>query len=227
MLPSPKRTNCLKPLVGCTAGPTLLVMGILVCLVACLAVLSANGPEPPLGDDFEPDSTLAAQYEQQILDDLTNASTSGNGLFTLQIEQRALSSWLNAEYEGLLETYDIAYPPIWNYRDPEFQVSFVNDQILFYVDTNVPAINTAVLVTARAFPPTIGNPDIIIDIDITNIEAVGFNLEDDSATLSADLSRVITDQIRQYQRDTGVGTITVTSIFTTNGVMTISGSVGS
>lgn len=224
LLPSPKRTNCFKPLVGCTLGPLLAIATVFLCVGLCLVVLSARGPEPPLGD-FEPDPTAAAVYEQQVLNELSNSAARGDGLFTLQLEEAALSSWLNAEYETLFEEYDITQPAVWNYSTPEFQVSFADELIYFYVGNNVPIINTSILITARAFPPTSTFTTTLIDVEVVSIEAGGFSLEEDSATIGARLSELITDQILDYQQQANINEIQVSSVVVGNGILTISGTI--
>jgi hypothetical protein len=224
MLPSPKRTNCFKPLVGCVLGPLLTLGTLLLCVVLCLALFSARGPEPPLGD-FEPDPTAAAQYERQVLNDLSAAAASRDGLFTVQIEQKALSSWLNTEYDTLFEEYDITRPVIWDYSTPEFQVQFADGQIYFFVGNNIPVVNTNFLITARAFPPTTAFTTALIEVEVISIETGGFQLEEDSATIGARLSELITDQIIAYKQQANIESITVTTVTAANGVLTISGTI--
>ena len=222
-LPPPKRTNCLKPVVGCILGPLLLATTGFACVVLCLAFIASRGPERPLGNDFEPDPTAAAQYEQDIIEDLQNASAGSP--FIITINENALSSWLNLEYEELFERYDITLPDYWSYADPVFQVGFDDGHIYFYVENDVPVVSLGTLITAEVFVPNPAFTDYLIGIDIVRIEAGGFNLEEDSATISARLSELITDRIEEYRADVDLNAITVTSVDANDGILTISGTI--
>lgn len=219
-----KRTNCFKPLIGCTLGPLLVVGVALACVFACLSVFTMRGPEPPLGDDYKPDPTQAARYEQSVIRSLEQAVNS-DGSFTVQIEAEQLSSWLNVEYETLFEKYEIDRPFLWEYSDPQFQVGFEDGEILFYVENQIALVTASGLVTAVVAPPNSELNDYLIDIDILNIESMGIDLEDDSVTLSAYLSELITDQLTAYKDQIGIGELEVTAVTSEDGVLTLSGQI--
>lgn len=222
-LPPPKRNNCLKPIIGCTMGPLLLLTVVVGCVGLCLTFVASRGPESPLGDDFEPDPTAAAQYEEDILNDLADAA--GSETFSISIEQEALSSWINLNYEDVFERYEVSLPDYWDYADPTFQIGFDDNRIYFYVSNDVPLVNLGTLVTAEVFPPNAAFTNYLIGIDILRIEAGGFRLDEDSATISARLSEIITDRIEYYRDEAGLGTIAVTAVQAREGILTISGTI--
>lgn len=223
-LPKAKRTNCFKPLVGCTLGPLLVMALGLTCIFACISIVTMQGPEPPLGDDFEPNPVEAAVYEESVIQSLEQAVNS-DGTFTVQIAAEGLSSWINTEYKTLFEEYDIPRPFIWDYSNPQFQIGFENGVILFYVENQIALVTASGLVTAAVAPPNTELNDYLIDIDIVSIESMGINLEDDSLTLSAYLTELITDQLEQYQTETGVSNLEVTEVTSEDGVLTLRGRI--
>ncbi len=224
-LPKPKRTNCLKPIVGCILGPMLSVGIIFGCLLACISTLSLQGPTPPLGKNFEPNPTEAALHEQSIVNALQSALASTNNSFTIQIEERALSSWINTEYKRLFETYDIPQPFLWEYSEPEFQVSFENEQILFYVENHLPLLTLNGLLTAQISPPNTELTTYLVDVDIVKIESMGLAIEDDSATISAWITEIISDQIEDYRTSLGIENLEITEVIAQDGILTLRGQI--
>lgn len=224
-LPKPKRTNCLKPIIGCVFGPVLAIALVVGCLIAILSALSVQGPEPPLGSDFEPDPTAAAQYESNIVNSLAQSVTNGDGTFSVQMDDQALSSWITEEYDTLFEEYDIPEPFLWQYDEPNFQIRFNDGQILFYVENEVPFVTLSGMLTAEVSVPTTDLTVYILDIDIIKFEAMGLDFEDDSTTISAWLTELITDQIEQYRQEAGLGDIEVTNVRSEDGILTIQGRV--
>ncbi len=223
-LPKAKRTNCLKPIVGCVFGPVLAVGLVLGCALACLSALTLRGPQPPLGKNYEPDPTAAAQYEQSVINSLRQ-SVSTNGTFTIQMEDRALSAWLNTEYKTLFETYDIPQPFLWEQSEPQFQIRFDDDQILFYVENQIPLLTLNAMLTAEVKPPSTDLTIYLVAVDILKIESMGFSIEDDSATISAWIAQLLTAQIEEYQLEAGLENVEITGVSAQDGNLTLSGQV--
>lgn len=223
-LPRAKRTTCLKPLVGCTVGPLLAVGLVLGCALACLSSFTLQGPNPPLGQDYEPNPTEAVLYEQSIASSLQQ-SVAFNGTFTIQIEDRTLSSWLNTNYETLFEDYDIPQPFLWDQSEPQFQIHFDDDRIFFYVENEVPFVTLNAMLTASVSPPNTDLTAYLIDVDIIRIESMGIDVEDDSVTISAWVIELITDQVEAYRVEAGLGEIVISEVSAQDGILTLRGQV--
>ncbi|NDJ85201.1 MAG: hypothetical protein GYB66_04895 [Chloroflexi bacterium] len=227
MIPQTRRKgpNCLKPVIGCTFGPILLVLLIGACSFACLAALALSGSDA-LYDNFEPDRAEAQTYENSIENTLQTALSSGSGRFTLRIREREFSSWLNYEYQDLFAKYDMTGDENWEYVDPEFQVRFRNDQVHFYAGNQFAVVTLGTVIKAEVAPPPKELSRFLVDINITEVTIGGLNLGNDSfSSLENDLAEILTDQIETYAVQAEISDISIESVEAREGILTITGQI--
>jgi hypothetical protein len=158
--------GCLPHCGGCCFGLTLILIVCCVVVGGTAYVVSTQGPQPPLSNNFKPNAADAQAF-QAALDNATSMANSG-GWFYLQFTEQQMSSWM------AINGADFAAEHGHNFPFKNVQVKLDNGEMTFYGELGRSLLTFPLKATVQPKIDSAGN----MTLDITEVNVGGVRMPD-------------------------------------------------